>query len=188
MTLVHGLEAITAFLTFCLYHSNAARRDWLRKLQAEIAAHHKTSQALENMHPAIDAANHMASIHAGDSALQRRRADEFFNIIQGIEVERDTWKKFYDRASHHAGVAQAWLLRDLHEAVQRANAYAQALRALGKKASDIKVSPELKEIVEEFGLQQEKSAEIKQAPGFEAASQVEKELADASRPSGSAPA
>jgi hypothetical protein len=160
MTLIHVLELALGIVSFALYHSNAARSDWKKKFQGEVTAHHKTRTALEAAQPAVD--RHM------------RRADEFFNIIQGIEAERDTWKKFYDRASHHAGVAQAWLLRDLHEAVQRANSYAEALRALGKKASDITVSPQLKEIVDEFGLNQEKSAEIKRAPGFEAAQEVEK--------------
>lgn len=83
---------------------------------------------------------------------ERRRADEFFGIIAGVEKERDTWQRFYRESSHAAGVAQAWLMRDLGRTVVQANAYAARLRALGQQAQPVSVDPSLQEVLEDFAV------------------------------------
>src|SRR5258706_6364892 len=58
-----------------------------------------------------DEASKAAGVLVAEATLQKRRADEFFAIIQGVEGERDTWQRFYRQSSQHAGAAQAWLIR-----------------------------------------------------------------------------
>lgn len=87
---------------------------------------------------------------AGEAKLQKRRADEFFGIIEGVEKERDLWQGMYRKSSHAAGVAQAWLLRDLGRAVKLGNAYAARLREKGERVDQIQVDPGLEKAVEEF--------------------------------------
>jgi hypothetical protein len=166
MTLSTGLELVVASLVFVLWHVNSARADWKEKLLAERKRHDAILVDLEALK--------IGQVNLRKVAdFQQRRADEFFSIIQGIETERDTWRRFFEKSSHHAGVAQAWLLRELAEAVQRANAYAGALRKLGHQARDIDVNPALKEVVEEFGLIQAKSKEIEHAVGLTGVQAVE---------------
>jgi hypothetical protein len=98
-----------------------------------------------------------------------RRADEFFSIIEGVEKERDTWTKLYRQSSQHAGAAQAWLLRDLSQAVQRANNFARLLREKGEKVPDVRIDPALAEVVREFGIHAEGTIEVPHAPGMDAA-------------------
>lgn len=115
-------------------------------------------------------AGHRASIEA-------RRAQEFFNIIAGIEKERDTWVKLYQESSAQAGVAQNWLFRDLSGAVRRANAFAQELRKLGKPAKEVRIDPSLTEVLAEFGERHPEGAstDVQHAPGFEAAKEFDAE-------------
>jgi len=83
--------------------------------------------------------------------FQKRRADEFFGIIEGILGERDQWKTMYYKMSQQAGVAQAWLLRELSTSVLRSNRYAEVLREKGVNVQKVAIDPALKTIVEEFG-------------------------------------
>jgi len=82
--------------------------------------------------------------------LHERRASEFFGIIAGVEKERDGWQKLYRESSQQAGVAQAWLVRDMGRVIQAGNRYAQRLREHGEKAPAVDVDPQLKQVVEEF--------------------------------------
>jgi hypothetical protein len=166
MTFTTGLELALGAVCFVLWHVNSARADWKQKLLAERKRHDATLVDLEALK--------IGQVNLRKVAdFQQRRADEFFSIIQGIEVERDTWRRFFEKSSHHAGVAQAWLLRELTEAVQRANTYAEALRKLGHQVRGIDVNPALKEVVEEFGLLQAKSKEIEHAVGLTGVQAVE---------------
>lgn len=51
---------------------------------------------------------------------------------------------------HAAGVAQAWLSRDLGRTIKIANAYAKALRDKGVPASDVRADPRLDAILAQF--------------------------------------
>jgi hypothetical protein len=87
----------------------------------------------------------------GDMArLHERRASEFFGIITGVEKERDGWQRLYRESSQQAGVAQAWLIRDMGRVIQIGNQYAQRLRKHGETAPPVDVDPQLKQVVEEF--------------------------------------
>ena len=87
---------------------------------------------------------------AAEARLQKRRADEFFGIIEGVEKERDGWQRLYRESSQAAGVAQAWLARDLGRVVSIANTLADRLRAKGEKVPAIGMDPQLEQVVEEF--------------------------------------
>jgi len=106
--------------------------------------------------------------------MQRRRADEFFGLIQGVEAEADMWRKLYRRGMSQAGVAQNWLIRDLSEVVRAANAYAARLRKHGEKVLSVQVSPELKRFIEDF--EQQTNAEVPRAPGHAEAERLEREI------------
>ncbi len=119
------------------------------------------------------------AMDAGSRALiERRRATEFFNIIAGLEHERDVWQKLYNESSYHSGVAQSWLFRDLSGAVQRANAFARELRKHGVAAKDVKIDPALTDVLAEFGHRHGEgaSAGVETAPGMEAARKIDVEL------------
>ena len=126
---------------------------------------------------ARDAAESIAVV-AGDRArLHERRADEFFNIIRGIEVERDQWQKWFQESSRQAGVAQGWLFRDLEMATHRANVLAAELRKLGKAVKDIAVDPKLQAVKEEFaGSFVEPGVTVPRAAGFEVAEAIQESL------------
>jgi hypothetical protein len=112
------------------------------------------------------------------ASTESRRAKEFFNIIDGLEHERDVWKKLYNDSSYHSGVAQSWLLRDLSGAIQRSNAFARELRAHGVAAKDVKIDPALTDVLAEFGHRHGEGAHtgVQTAPGIEAARKIDAEL------------
>ncbi len=87
---------------------------------------------------------------ADQARLQERRASEFFGIIEGVEKERDNWQRLYRESSQAAGVAQAWLARDLGRVVQIANVLADRLRSKGETVPKITVDPQLTQVVDEF--------------------------------------
>lgn len=87
---------------------------------------------------------------ADQATRQKRRADEFFGIIEGVEQEADTWRKMWKEGMQKAGVAQGWLLRDLDLALRRANVYANRLRQHGEKVEDEALDPKLGELLKEL--------------------------------------
>lgn len=107
-------------------------------------------RALDGAEAAANETRAAADSIAEMARTEKRRADEFFGIIAGVERERDTWQRFYRESSHAAGVAQAWLVRDLGRTVAQANAYAARLRALGQQAHPVNVDPSLQEVLDEF--------------------------------------
>jgi hypothetical protein len=110
--------------------------------------------------------------------LHERRATEFFNIIAGIEKERDSWQKFYFESAYQSGAAQAWLFRDLAGAVLRANSFAAELRKHGVKAKDVIVDPALKDVLADYGQAhpEGRAATVSRAPGFEEAKAADSAL------------
>ncbi len=106
--------------------------------------------------------------------LHRRRADEFFAIIQGVENEAQTWRRMFKDGMAKAGAAQNWLIRDLSMITRIGNAYAARLRKLKENAPALKVDPQLQRFIEEF--EQETQREVPVAPGQEAAEKIEREL------------
>ncbi len=95
-----------------------------------------------------------AALTLGEMArTEERKAKEFFDVIAGIEKERDGWQKFYRSSSHAAGVAQSWLMRDLSRVVAQANTYAGRLQTLGQKVQTVQVDPRLQEVLEDFSLE-----------------------------------
>jgi hypothetical protein len=133
---------------------------------------------LVEMRASVSEYQAFAARHASRADLHERRAGEFFGIIEGVEKERDTWQRLYRDSSQMAGVAQAWLLRDLSSSVRAANVYAERLRAKGEKVMNVQVDPRLSDLVEEFGGQHvspptgsESGAgeKVARAPGMEAA-------------------
>ncbi len=120
----------------------------------------------------------VATAAGARASIEGRRAMEFFSIIAGLEQERDIWLKLYNESTHHSGVAQAWLLRDLSGAVQRANAFARELRTHGVAVKDVKIDPALTDVLAEFGHRHGEGANtgVQTAPGMEAAQKVDAEL------------
>lgn len=115
---------------------------------------------------AKDAAGSLAVM----AETERRKAREFFDIIEGVEKERDTWQRFYRESSQAAGVAQAWLMRDLARIAGQANAYAARLRELGHKAPPVDVDPSLQEVLEDFSVKHAPGTQdVPRAPGADSA-------------------
>lgn len=106
--------------------------------------------------------------------MHQRRADEFFELIRGVEGEADTWRRLYRKGMSQAGVAQNWLLRDLSEVVRLGNAYAARLRKHGEKAPSVQVHPDLKRFIDDF--EQQSKAEVPAAPGHAEAERIEREI------------
>jgi hypothetical protein len=154
---MHDMWIVSSvFLLICWVGSESGRRGWKREAEARL-----TRVEGQRFRDQAD--------------LQQRRADEFFGIIQGIEVERDTWRGFYAKSSHHAGVAQAWLIRDLSNLVIVANRLAARLREKGEKVPPIHLDKALQQIVDEFTgtFTAPEKMKVAQAPGFAAAEQAE---------------
>jgi biopolymer transport protein ExbB/TolQ len=127
-------------------------------LLALVALWRVSLQRITELRRGLDHAARFAaeSREAADSLAEmakteKRRADEFFTIIEGVEKERDTWQKLYQTSSYQSGVAQAWLLRDLSASVRVANDYAQRLRTLGEHVPQVGVDPRLTDVLAEFG-------------------------------------
>jgi len=157
----------------------------VRKLRGAVAA---AVGVAEQAKAALDAATELIAkktaeldLSAEAALVHKRRADEFFALIQGIERERDIWQKFFFDSARKSGVAQNWLLRDLSGAVQRANAFAAELRKLGKPAQNVSVHPQLKEIIEDYGAEYPdgKADAVATAPGFARAKEIDQELTGA---------
>jgi hypothetical protein len=66
-----------------------------------------------------------------DRDRMKRHKAEFFGIIEGLEKERDQWRKLYETNAGLAGNAQQWLFRAVDRLHAIANVYA---KALGKPA------------------------------------------------------
>jgi hypothetical protein len=109
-------------------------------------------RALDGAEAAANEARGAVDSLAEMARTEERKAREFFGIIEGVERERDTWQKFYRESSHAAGVAQAWLMRDLARTIGQANAYAARLRAVGQQAQAVNLDPNLQDVLEEFSL------------------------------------
>jgi hypothetical protein len=63
----------------------------------------------------------------GDRDRMKRHKEEFFGIIEGLEKERDQWRKLYELNAGLAGNAQQWLFRAVERLHVIANAYAKKL-------------------------------------------------------------
>jgi hypothetical protein len=140
----------------------------------------KLRLALAGMQQAVQGATSSVDMLAAEAKLQKRRADEFFGIIEGVEKERDQWQALYRRSSQAAGGAQAWLIRDLTNAVQRGNAYAKLLHEKGVRVDPIAVDPALSKAIEEFAGQHVASPEVPQTAALATAQKVEKALSEQS--------
>jgi hypothetical protein len=122
--------------------------------------------AVKSAEDANGAAGELADL----ARTHERRASEFFGIIEGIEKERDTWQRFYRESSQAAGVAQAWLMRDLQRVVRVSNGLAAELQKLGKQAPIVQADPALASFIEEFdGSHVSTPQEVPKAPGKPAA-------------------
>lgn len=118
----------------------------------------------------------LAAGELGEMAkLHERRASEFFAIIEGVERERDGWQAFYRNSSRAAGVAQAWLARELQRVVAEANRLTAQLRELGKPAAVIEVDPALTGVLDDFNVHSEGKNELPRAEGIAAARRLEEE-------------
>jgi cell division septum initiation protein DivIVA len=109
-------------------------------------------RALDGAEAAANEARAAVDSLAEMARTEERKAREFFGIIEGVERERDTWQKFYRESSHAAGVAQAWLMRDLARTIGQANVYAARLRALAQQAPAVNLDPNLQDVLEEFSV------------------------------------
>jgi len=107
------------------------------------------------------------------ATLHARRATEFFTIIEGVERERDGWHAFYRDSSHAAGVAQAWLARELQRVVTEANALVAQLKTLGKAVRVVEIDPALTGVLEDFNVHSEGKNELPRAEGMAAAQRLE---------------
>lgn len=106
---------------------------------------------------------------------QKRRADRFFELMEGIVAERDQWESIYKQQSRAAGGAQAMLLLALHNAVEQSNRLVKALRERGVETRDLSIDPALETTVKEFAARHPSGAQIARAPGLEAASRIQAE-------------
>jgi hypothetical protein len=136
-------------------------------LRLGISARSDVKQAEQIREQAI-AANHT---FAADAARQKKRADEFFAIIEGVEGEAQTWRQMYRRDMASGNAAQSWLFRELGTAVVQGNRYAEELRRRGVMVRDLTVSPELQAVVGE--LTERTSTQVQVAPGKAAADVVQ---------------
>jgi hypothetical protein len=134
-------------------------------------------QAAADAWKAAEAAKEAADKLGALATLHERRASEFLSIISGIEKERDGWQKFYQDSSHAAGVAQAWLARDLQRVLDASNRMAAKLRVLGQSVADVRADPGLEAVLAHFTeVHGPGQATLPRAPGMEAAEKVEKSL------------
>ena len=101
--------------------------------------------ALEVAHESGTTPEHEAYVDnlRRDVAYQKRRGDEFFGIISGLEGEAEQWRRLYGTFLGQASNAQSWLLRELERITKMANARGERLRDLGQDIKDIAVPPEL---------------------------------------------
>jgi biopolymer transport protein ExbB/TolQ len=134
-----GVIVLLVLVLAALWHASTRRIGELRL-------------ALDDTSRSADEARQAAETLGDMARTEERKAKEFFGIIEGIERERDTWQALYRQSSQAAGVAQAWLMRDLSQAVGQANAYAARLRALGQKAPGVNIDPQLRTVLEDFGV------------------------------------
>jgi len=142
----HTLAALlTTLCTFLLVALVALWRVSLRRIGELRRALDGAEVAANEARGAVDSLAEMAR-------TEERKAREFFGIIEGVERERDGWQKFYRESSHAAGVAQAWLMRDLGRTIGQANTYAARLRALGQQAPAVNLDPNLQDVLEEFSV------------------------------------
>jgi biopolymer transport protein ExbB/TolQ len=142
------------------------------RLREEVSSLHRSvvaaCQAAKAAKEAADKLGALATLH-------ERRASEFFSIIAGIEKERDGWQKFYQDSSHAAGVAQAWLARDLQRVLDTSNRMAEKLRESGQAAPVLRADPGLEAVLNHFSeVHGPGRATLPRAPGMEAAEKVEK--------------
>lgn len=139
----------------------------LVRLRADVQRYRKASLlAAEDLGVALTA---LREIREDRDRVQRHKA-EFFGIIEGLEKERDQWRKLYETNAGLAGNAQQWLFRAVERLHTIANAYA---KALGKPA--VPSDPTLDSLRQALG---EAPALPEQAPGAAAALEA-KERQDA---------
>ncbi len=159
-----GMVGILALYVLSVRRGIRERTEISRLRLAVVAA----SQSADAAKEAADKLGALATLH-------ERRASEFFSIIAGIEKERDGWQKFYQDSSHAAGVAQAWLARDLQRVLDASNRMAAKLRELGQQAPALRVDPGLEAVLNHFSeIHGSGKSTLPRAPGMEAAEKVEK--------------
>lgn len=105
-------------------------------------------------------------------AQHKRRADEFFGIIEGLEGEAEQWRDLYRNFLGQASVAQSWLLRELERSTKVANARGAKLAELGHDVKDIEVPAELRA---ELAKIQADPGSGPMPPGFERAQEIQAE-------------
>jgi len=110
---------------------------------------------------AVRAATQAVAIAQENERFQKRRADEFFGIIEGVEKEADGWRASWRDGMRSASVAQGWLFRELDTALRRGNAFAARLREKGDKVEDMVVDPKLRQLVDEISETAQRPAERK---------------------------
>lgn len=137
--ILSGTVVVLAMLLVALWRVSLDRISQLRR-------------ALDLASKAVDSSETATEKLAALATLHERRATEFFGIIESVEKERDGWQRFYRESSHAAGVAQAWLVRDMTRLIQIANGHAERLRAKGENAPPVDVDPRLREVVEDFSV------------------------------------
>jgi hypothetical protein len=159
------LVALTVMLAEQLYRN---RRINKRRLE-------QSALLAKTIKERVDAET-VATLAMERAEMHRRRATEFFEVIQGIEKERDTWCALYKESSRGAGVAQAWLARDLARAIQMANVYGKRLREKGDPVPQIQPDPALAEVVRVFAETHPGAAEVPRAPGSAAVEGIEAKI------------
>jgi len=133
--------------------------------------------AMKAADEAVVAANKLGA----EATLQKRRADEFFGIIEGVERERDQWQQLWRQSSQGAGVAQAMLFRHLSMAIQVANSYVERLRKLGEQAPPVVVDRGLQRILGEYAeAHGDPRPEVAGTPAMELADKVNRALLEES--------
>ena len=130
------------------------------------AALDRTSELATAAQKAAGELGEMATFH-------ERRASEFFAIIEGVERERDGWYAFYRTSSHAAGVAQAWLARELQRVISEANVMSSQLKTLGRAAPTVAIDPALTGVLEDFAVHAEGKNELPHAGGMAEARRLE---------------
>lgn len=146
------------------------------KLYAKLAEQTKQFEDRETERTdRVDALREQLEREEREARFQRRRAGEFFAIIEGVEGERDTWKRMWRDTQQTSSAAQQWLLRDLERAVLVANGYAARLRRLGEKAEAVRMAKDLEQILEHW---RDTPAEPAHVDGKKAMVEAEEKLAE----------
>jgi hypothetical protein len=128
--------------------------------------------AVFHLHGVAEASALEAKAARDAAAFQQRRADEFFSIIEGVEMEANSWRRLYMEGMTTSAAAQNWLFRELGRAVKIANRYSAALKKNGIAATEIEIDPELVKIHKKFEALRGQPTPAR-APGFPEAQAIQ---------------